>query len=1330
MKYKNHCKTILLLLIIALISPNVNAVDWTNGLSKAVPVKNGVVPVIDGKLDDWDLSYMEPCYASEQTAARINGEWALMYDQNFLYVAGRMSLPGRPYKNEAMPTDWFWQYDLFAFRLSADPRLPYPITHEQGEKNDRVAHVSVWKNTENGQNYLHIIHGTRINIDPNVNPEGSKVAIQTERTSEYTVEMAIPWSALNVLGGKNPFKPGDKTAFVFDSRWLGGTIFSACFRQSPGDFAFLNPGTWGQIEFCASSPGVRQRPPMKKILADIAERNKEQVATIGVPIQIAVPDDNMKISVNILDKEGKVVRELVGAVPCSKGTFTAYWDGYDAWKNPVKPGDYKWGAYFHKGLEAEYAGSVGTSGSSAYNTLDGKGAWGGDHTNPVDCASDASGFYFLWSGAEAGKAIVKTDFSGKVLWRKTPFIRGGFGPHYALATDGKYVYITFGEDKVGDNPVKIKHTTYLFKMDATNGALVTWDDNRADRAIFSAGLTPMPLSLCPMPINHGALTGKLAPGITYNPDCMGMAVAHGKVYMSSNNLGKIFIVDPLTGKIAGELDCAGARGINFDASGNLYAVAAPANHDPLIIRFEQGKGKGNVIVPNNLEVPYDVAVDPKGQIFVSDQGHSQQVKVFNGKGKIMASIGKKGGRAWQGKYDQAALLHPTGLSIDHEGYLLVTESSLPKVFSRFSVPDGKLQNRWYGPGVYWNSTWPMPDDPKHVFYMLIEGIGRGHVKVPTETGVPEAYWDLNHTPYAFVGNLEESMPQPEIVRATNNKLYLIKDTDPQAVMLFENDVLRPVSTWKWLNKEKRFDVWIDKNGDGLIQSEEKSSLDRTADGNRILTVADKTSALHMESNGDLFFVSQNQILKIPAKPLLQDGLIAWDITKASIAVPTVMPGMKGFGQTWRTGILGIRLDNRKNLYTVFNIATPGAGGAYDFPSKKIAKEMLEGMGHTSEFNAVKFAKYDPEGKLLWMAGRKATAGAKAGEMYHFWNLAGIVNDQYIAGGSEWGQIYFYTSDGFFVDAIMNNPADAPAPGPYTFGGETSGARVQYFPDLGELWAYSWSMAYRVKGFKGGKVEGEQRVYGTVTMDKTYDKVADVDKAERSMKIVPTKSNLITSPLGWNDIASSKVDHDGRKLASARLAYDNKNLYGRIDVTDASPMVNEADQSQLFFKGGDMAGIVLGPGRESEEPGPGDIRIAAVMIKGSPKLMAMKQRTARKKAPFEYYTPASGRVTFEYVGEVTGGQLKMEKTTTGYVATFAVPLSFLEFELMPRTTLRGDIDLRYSGNGQRGVQAVSRNYLFTPDNTRTTMTDDIPTEARLYPQYWSKVEVSEQVPINQ
>lgn len=74
---------------------------------------------------------------------------------------------------------------------------------------------------------------------------------------------------------------------------------------------------------------------------------------------------------------------------------------------------------------------------------------GDDHTNPVYCTSGSSGLYFLWIGAESGWAVVKADFEGIRCGEKFPFIKGGFGPHNTIASDGKYIYVTFGEDKEG-----------------------------------------------------------------------------------------------------------------------------------------------------------------------------------------------------------------------------------------------------------------------------------------------------------------------------------------------------------------------------------------------------------------------------------------------------------------------------------------------------------------------------------------------------------------------------------------------------------------------------------------------------------------------------------------------------------------------------------------------------------------------------------------------------------------------------------------------------------------------------------------------------------------
>lgn len=93
-------------------------------------------------------------------------------------------------------------------------------------------------------------------------------------------------------------------------------------------------------------------------------------------------------------------------------------------------------------------------------------------------------------------------------------------------------------------------------------------------------------------------------------------------------------------------------------------------------------------------------------------------------------------------------------------------------------------------------------------------------------------------------------------------------------------------------------------------------------------------------------------------------------------------------------------------------------------------------------------------------------------------------------------------------------------------------------------------------------------------------------------------------------------------------------------------------------------------------------------------------------------------------EVPGGKAEfvVDADGKGYTASFSVPRAFLEFDLKAGTTLRGDVEVRLSGTGPRGLQATSRNYLFTPLLSETSMTDDVPTEARIYPQFFGAVEV--------
>ncbi len=447
--------------LLLLCAVTARAVELTNGVMNAIPTPGGHAPVIDGDLQDWDLSGAEQGWLTSQTAHAQNGSMALMYDDESLYLGAHIALPNRGILNPNNPTDGFWWGDEVEFRLAADPTLPAPLDpgNPATAASTRVVHITCWKNSDTNKDYMNLTYGVKLNKGNVVNPPGSQVAVK-QYVNYYILEARIPWSALNVPDGKNPFKPGEKMTAIWGIRWNRQGDLNICYRSDPNSLAFMHPQTWGTVIFSPTGKLARRHATMDETLA------AEQSTPVGVPITLKLAEPE-KVSINILGPHGEVMRELMGGEPHDAGTVTAYWDGRDQWGAPVVPGQYRWGAYLSQGLKAAYMGAVGTSGNPPYETADGRGGWGGDHGMAVGVAADATGRYFLWSGAEAGRAVVKTDYTGEVLWRKTPFVGGGFGPHYAVTANGKYCFITFGKDQ-----------PELVRLDAGTGAMLPFGDQK------------------------------------------------------------------------------------------------------------------------------------------------------------------------------------------------------------------------------------------------------------------------------------------------------------------------------------------------------------------------------------------------------------------------------------------------------------------------------------------------------------------------------------------------------------------------------------------------------------------------------------------------------------------------------------------------------------------------------------------------------------------------------------------------------------------------------------------------------------------------------------
>jgi len=1327
------------------------AFDLSNGLMVAVPAPKGP-PALDGSDKGWDLSGAEPVWMSNQLAKELHGSVALNYDADNLYVYAKASLPGRKLLNHNGPADPFWAGDCVELRLVSDPSLPYPASngHPVMHSSKQVCHIEFWKDTNDGKDYINIQYGGMHGGGQGkvFNPPGSKIVI-TETENQYVAQVVLPWSALNVPDGKNPFKPGARMTTIFGLHWLTPTQFysvNAVYAQNPGDFAFLNWQTWGQTEFSPTGNLKPRHGTMEEALATSASAAKSEV---GVPITVNVPEDG-KISINIVGEKGEVIRDIVGGQPVKKGKFTTYWDGRDQWGFAQAPGKYHWAAYFSHGLKVRLTGFVGSSGNPPYPTDDGKGGWGGDHGLPTAVAADDSGIYLGWSGCEAQRQIVKLDYAGNTLWRQSPFVQGGGGSLRAMASNGKYLFGVYSG--VRSTLTRLDPQTGLF-------ALFGQEVGKGGSAPFGpaadGGLTAIKAPEGSLPAEGGVngMGRTPAPEDGTAPECMGLAATANEVFASVYSQNIIQVMDVNSGLPTRTLSCPRPRALALDAKGNLYAVSFGTDAAAQVVRFNGVEGTPTPVVTSELVAPVGVTVDASGQISVTDEGTSQQIKTFSADGKLVRTLGKKGGRPWAGAYDPTSYRDPSQIAVDKQGGLLVAESSIPKIFNRIDNASGKTLNRWFGWPGYGVCNIPDTDDPMtNYFSYEPEGFARA-TSVDGKTGLPDAYWVPKKAGMEAVGPMfAEDFPLVKML--ANGRKYFVEDANPHAVCLIDGDSFLPVGSLDVFNPHEHrqangqpskdpitVSMWIDKNGDHKQQPEELTTIAQV-DGKPLPNLTNRSNSMWLDEKGNAFIITgANSILKIPAEGFDKNGAILWNPEKASYVLPTVMPSLLTHGISGRQGMPGLRTDSQGNIYVCLSSVAPALtpklasqiqaafpnipqSAWFAYATPELAKQNKEGLGHAAESNIAKFAKFSPDGKLLWTAGRKATAAPGPGEMYHFWTIGGLVGDNYITGCSEWGPIYFYTSDGFYVDTLMNDPATLAPAGPYTFGSENFSGQVYAFPKLGKVFAYDQGGIYAVDGFdKNLKVDGEKRFKGTVVLDKVYQGAMPISQVAASLQMVPISGDIAQGAT-WKPAPVVTLIRNNGPLATAQISYDSANLYAKIHVVDDTPLQNGGNDPSVVFKSGDVVGIDLGPTGERNKPILGDLRILAAKMQGQNRLIAMKPISKQAKQPQQYATQASGTKPFDFVGDIPGGKvvLTADADGKGYTALFTIPRSFLEFTIAPGTPLKGDIEVLLSGIKSQGLQAASRNWLYSGGQVQTTMVDDIPTEAWLYPQFWGDITV--------
>ena len=639
----------------------------------AVPAPGKVV--IDGKLDDWDWSGHIECYETDESRATQRAEFAVMYDNDALYLGAKVkdASPMMNRHNPAADADKAWMGDCCQFRLVTDRRQPFPFlrssfgTAEQGAEAGQPLHLMLWYFTDNKEPALQIHQSFAYQpVRPEWAPHGMvphdhfQAAYRADDDGKgYTFEYRIPWETLNARDS-HPVA-GDVVSSTVQFLWgdATGLVYKGCaydLMSQPG-FPFQTSDCWGKLIFAATG----------NIPRAWVEPFHKPAPPAPLSFTYHLPADG-ETSVALYDHTNTIVRHIAAQAPRKAGDVTEAWDGRDCLGKLLPPGDYTWKGLYHAPLGTRFVMSIGNSGQPPWKTADDTGGWGGDYGPPTAAVVAGDRVILGWTGHEAGWGIIATDLTGKKIWGVRQK-NAGF-----LATDGTRFFANGEGDGKEVNVYSV----------AAGQPLVFGNGRQA--------LLPPP----------GGDADTNAPS--------GLAYGNGMLYVSFGQRNLVGVYDAKSGDL--QTTCP------VQQPGRL-AVAA----DHALLLISGGKvlrgvaGQFTDFAVKHVDAPAGIAVDAAGMVYVANGGALQNISVFTAAGRYRRSIGKAGGRPLVGAYDPAGLRDPAGIAVDGQGKLWAPETGLSmKRISVWDTNSGKLLKEFFGGCSYSPFAWIDPANPREAFF--------------------------------------------------------------------------------------------------------------------------------------------------------------------------------------------------------------------------------------------------------------------------------------------------------------------------------------------------------------------------------------------------------------------------------------------------------------------------------------------------------------------------------------------------------------------------------------------------------------------------------------
>ncbi len=1079
------------------------------------------------------------------------------------------------------------------------------------------------------------------------------------------------------------------------------------------------------------------------------------------------------VSLVIDDAQGNRVRNLVSDTHFNAGPNTVWWDGSDdLGRNPeaaahgvglipihyVAPGHYTVRGITHQQIDLHYELTVYNPGNPPWETVDTRGGWLTNHTPPsaalflpADHAPGGKPLIYLGSWvSEGGAGLAWVNLDGQKqggrgwiggAWTAAPFLaRDASAP--AFKDSDIYAYVgSIWQADLPKNPDP-KQVVAVVR--------ITGLTQHGDKAVFSYQFKP------------GENLSLQDNGRPNWPEQMGgLAILNHLAVISLTRGGQLLFGDTVSGKTLGLLPVPSPRGVAFDSQGRLLVVSGTK-----LLRYNLPKAPGEVdparipspetVIAAGLEDPGGITVDTDGTVYISDQGSSNQVKVFTPAGKPIRTVGHAG-PSKAGPYDPDHMNYPHGLAVDSSGNLWVSEEDFqPKRVSLWS-PSGKLLKAFYGPSEYGGGGALDPRDKTRFYYHAMEfklDWQSGQSSISSVLFRPSKE-DLPLPPYA---GPESPLYSHGHRYFTNSFLgYPTNGVTVLVLYLDSGGTIRPVSafgranSWKLLAsapfqakwpKVRSYSslapddsvlfTWSDLNGNGRVDPDEVA-FTKAATGT-LTMLSDPAKPDPVKTASTLpplaiydSYLDGNAVRFAPSR-ITADGVPVYDLSKFEVLVKGAQPARSDGG--------GQILFNPANtvLTTAPTPFPPESVGGIDAQGHRWSYPSLWPGLHPAHSAPVA----DHPGELIGTT-------RLLGEWVH---LSGSTAPPLWAINGNFGNIYLFTADGFFVTELLRdvrtgkpwNMPSAPrnmllndiSPHDENFfpsltqtsdgnvylndGGRTSLIRVDGLGSVVPIASTALEITSRqldqARQYLGAQEAERQSQTGRKTLEVALHtgpapSLENLFSALSLAQWAPVDRRI--NQVGWaglpDDVEAAVTVAGGRLFAAWR-------------TSNPTLIVNSGAIANAPFKSGGALDLMIGADSTANPrrttPVPGDSRLLVFLVNGVPHATLYRAVVPGTTNTVPFASPGRS-ITFDKVEDVTS-QLQFHQSKGEYA--ISVPLTMLGLNPVADQRIKADIGILRGSP----VQTLQRVYW---SNKASGITSDVPSEAELTPNLWGEFHFHQQ-----